>query len=323
MSLPSCPQYLSLLHAWHERVVEMRKKAEEFQRDGKEATRREFEAAKQLAEEERAEFEGFAYEKIAYAIKFGSVQDIPRIQKEELERIDNALKGNLRIGVQDGQIITINTVNNQGDPSLALQNIFMFRELKELRCFNTKITTLPKLPDGLKVLTCYKTQLTTLPRLPDTLTTLNCSQTQIISLPELPDQLTRLDCNDTQLVTLPKLPDGLKWLDCFNTPLTTLPELPDGISWLDCVNTKITTMPKLPDSLKHLSCGSTNITSLPTLPKGLTVLACSNTKISSLPELPPNLTEIDILKTPAARSSVVKKQLAEYSKHHPSCKIQY
>jgi Leucine-rich repeat (LRR) protein len=47
---------------------------------------------------------------------------------------------------------------------------------------------------------------------------LHCDNNQLTSLPKLPDGLKELDCSYNQLPSLPELPDGLEELDCSNNP---------------------------------------------------------------------------------------------------------
>ena len=120
----------------------------------------------------------------------------------------------------------------------ALSLITIFNQLQELECYNTEVTTLPKLPNSLLVLNCFGTPLKTLPKLPDFLQRLHCNNTKLTKLPELPDSLHWLDCGDnTLLKTLPKLPHSLELLMCSNTAIEILPELPDSLQQLNISET--------------------------------------------------------------------------------------
>jgi hypothetical protein len=136
-------------------------------------------------------------------------------------------------------------------PSLPLYLPSLFEKIKVLRCNNNHfLSSLPKLPNGLKELDCSYNQLTSLPELPDSLEVLNCSGNQLTSLPKLPDGLKKLECSNNQLTSLPELPDSLEVLDCSHNQLTSLPRLPDGLKELRCNNNQLTSLPELPNGLK-------------------------------------------------------------------------
>ncbi|MDD3853336.1 MAG: stalk domain-containing protein [Syntrophomonadaceae bacterium] len=88
--------------------------------------------------------------------------------------------------------------------------------------------------DGLKELKCYNCQLSSLPPLPDTLTWLSCSANYLSSLPALPVTLNKLYCSHNQLNSLPPLPDTLEQLSCEYNQLTALPDLPDSLRVIYC-----------------------------------------------------------------------------------------
>ncbi|WP_395754858.1 NEL-type E3 ubiquitin ligase domain-containing protein (plasmid) [Edwardsiella ictaluri] len=70
---------------------------------------------------------------------------------------------------------------------------------------NTKLTSLPPLPTGLKRLDVSGTGLTNLPPLPSKLQRLDISNTSMPRLPSLPSRLQRLDVSNTHLANLPEI----------------------------------------------------------------------------------------------------------------------
>ena len=74
------------------------------------------------------------------------------------------------------------------------------------------------LPQNLKELYCYNNKLTSLSNLPQNLKTLDCTNNQLTSLSNLPQNLETLDCHKNQLTLLPTLPQNLKILNCVNNP---------------------------------------------------------------------------------------------------------
>jgi len=55
-------------------------------------------------------------------------------------------------------------------------NVALTERLKELRCNDNQLTSLPELPDSLEKLICYNNKLQSLPNLPENLKELNCDQ---------------------------------------------------------------------------------------------------------------------------------------------------
>ncbi|UYB62782.1 NEL-type E3 ubiquitin ligase domain-containing protein [Edwardsiella ictaluri] len=162
---------------------------------------------------------------------------------------------------------------------------------------NTKLTSLPPLPTGLKRLDVSGTGLTSLPPLPSKLQRLDISNTPMPRLPSLPSRLQRLDVSNTSLTSLPELPTGLESLDISHTSLTSLPELPTGLQWLYISHTSLTSLPELPTGLEGLDISNSSLTSLPELPSELRSLNISNTSLTSLPELPSELRSLNISNT--------------------------
>jgi len=94
-----------------------------------------------------------------------------------------------------------------------------------LNCNCCNITSLPnKLPTSLKELFCYDNKLTTLPELPNNLVMLSCHMNNLTELPILPNSLQKLYCDDNNLKELPTLPKNLKDCEFYNNPLEKLPK---------------------------------------------------------------------------------------------------
>jgi len=94
------------------------------------------------------------------------------------------------------------------------------------------------------------------------LITLRCYGNQLTSLPKLPVGLKSLDCFDNQLTVLPALPAGLLRLACWNNHLTALPALPASLQDFQCSNNKLTGMDLSPcKALTNLDCRYNNMTS--------------------------------------------------------------
>jgi len=148
-----------------------------------------------------------------------------------------------------------------------------------LRYSNSKITTLPQLPDSLTLLACYSIKIN-LPILPPNLTSLAYARNNLTVLPELPDSLESLTVIQNELTVLPRLPDRLQQLSCRGNKLIILPELPDRLLEFDCSNNKLTILPELPTGLQQLICSDNKLTALPTLPTSLDHLECRGNNFS-------------------------------------------
>jgi len=66
--------------------------------------------------------------------------------------------------------------------------------LKELNCFNNKITKIQNLPPALEILMCSINKITYLDNLPLTLKELSCENNEIANLDNLPSELHKLCC---------------------------------------------------------------------------------------------------------------------------------
>ncbi|MBK7137560.1 MAG: hypothetical protein IPH74_00445 [Bacteroidetes bacterium] len=78
----------------------------------------------------------------------------------------------------------------------SIEGIQYFKNLKELFCYESNLSSLPVLPNSLSLLDCSFNQLSSLPSLPSSLTHLNCENNQLSSLPSLPSSLTYLNCGN-------------------------------------------------------------------------------------------------------------------------------
>ncbi|UCQ49545.1 E3 ubiquitin--protein ligase (plasmid) [Edwardsiella ictaluri] len=76
-------------------------------------------------------------------------------------------------------------------------------------------------------------------------TRLDVSNTKLTSLPPLPTGLKRLDVSGTGLTSLPPLPSKLQRLDISNTPMPRLPSLPSRLQRLDVSNTHLANLPEI------------------------------------------------------------------------------
>jgi len=128
-----------------------------------------------------------------------------------------------------------------------------------LSIYSKNLTEIPEefLPlDNIKELLCYNNKLSVLPELPDTLINLVCQHNNLRYLPELPPDLDMLFCYNNKLTEL-NLPSKLRVLDCANNNISEL-QLPDGLEELLCDKNNLTELPELPDSLTTFSCGQNN-----------------------------------------------------------------
>ena len=66
-------------------------------------------------------------------------------------------------------------------------------------CYNSGITKIDYVPEGITHLHLGNNQLTELPKLPESLTNLYCGDNKLTSLPKLPESLTDLDCKHNNL----------------------------------------------------------------------------------------------------------------------------
>jgi hypothetical protein len=175
----------------------------------------------------------------------------------------------------------------------SLNGVQYFKNLKQLNCGSTQLTSLPTLPKGLTKLNCNSTQLTSLPTLPTSLKTLSIQDNRFTTLPALPTDLEILNCGGNQIAQLSALPVNLKILNCGGNQLTSLPILPKGLTELNCDGNQLTSLPDLPTSLKTLSIGNNHFTTLPALPVNLKILNCGSNQLTSLPLLPKDLIELN------------------------------
>ena len=175
----------------------------------------------------------------------------------------------------------------------SIEGIQYFKNLKELFCYESNLSSLPVLPNSLFLLDCSSNQLSSLPSLPSSLTHLNCENNQLTNLPTLPSSLTFLNCCGNQLSSLPSLPGSLNDLCCGGNQLSSLPSLPGSLTGLYCGGNLLSSLPSLPSSLSQLYCNDIQLSSLPALPNSLNVLYCPNNQLSSLPALPNSLDRLE------------------------------
>jgi Leucine-rich repeat (LRR) protein len=114
--------------------------------------------------------------------------------------------------------------------------------LNEKRCKN-QLSSLPKLPQGLKELHCYKNKLSSLPTiLPESLRTLFCYDNKLTYFPNLPEKIvdfyyinnpvcTILDINPVNN-TLIKVKHNIKIINNFRHFINSLQFKKQFIKWL-------------------------------------------------------------------------------------------
>ena len=80
-------------------------------------------------------------------------------------------------GLINKSIIEILSYSNQG--LTKLPDLSEYINLKDLYCYNNKLTYLPELPNSLRSLYCNYNNLTSLPELPNSLEFLSCSNNNL------------------------------------------------------------------------------------------------------------------------------------------------
>jgi fimbrial isopeptide formation D2 family protein len=190
--------------------------------------------------------------------------------------IPSAMNGN-QMDTTSSAVTTLTSIDVE---NLGIANLFgiqFFDGLTSLICENSGNPSTPN-------------TLTSLPRLPIGLKQLYCSNNHLNSLPPLPNSIIGLICHNNYLTSLPTLPSSLKNLTCYYNYLTNLPALPDSLLILSCQNNTITYLPMLPNMLQSLVCYFNQITNCPVLPNTLTQLFCHNNHISCFSSFPTTLT---------------------------------
>jgi hypothetical protein len=92
-----------------------------------------------------------------------------------------------------------------------IPDLTRFTHLKELKCENNELTTLPPLPDSLGKIFCYRNKITVLPKLPNRLWYLDCDYNFITNIPQpLPPNLQKLYCSENLLTFLPNLHKNIR-----------------------------------------------------------------------------------------------------------------
>lgn len=162
--------------------------------------------------------------------------------------------------------------------------------------FCPRILKLPDpLPETLLVLRCYESNLQTIPKLPLNLKELNCKDCRFNNLPDLPPSLEKLNCHRFQ-ITPEYLPVSLKYLSSEILPSDLPAGVFENLVHLEFRYTRsLKTISILPPKLETLTChdcwGLNSISSLPSTLKNLTCVYCPG--LRTLPEfLPPGLTKL-------------------------------
>ncbi len=215
----------------------------------------------------------------AKAQNYVTIPDANFVAWLQLYMPSGAMNGN-QMDTTSIAVISLHTINVEGQGISNLDGIQYFDSLQVLECFNFAGTATPN-------------HLTTLPRLPNLLIRLNCMSNQISNLPNLPSTLQELSCSNNQLTNIPNLPNSLTYLNCGWNPLTSLPILPSSMTILVCQYNNLNSLPLLPVDLLQLLCQNNNLVSLPPLPPFLEELYCNENKLNSLPSLPSNLKRLE------------------------------
>lgn len=135
--------------------------------------------------------------------------------------------------------------------------------------------------------------------LPKNLEIFIISNTKIKSLPILPDTLLRLDCVDNNITEITKLPPNLKILNfMLNKKINISCELPQSLIKFDCSYSKLKTLPKLPDNLLTLICHDNNLRELPKLPQNLIILDCSRNMLEKVFHIPKEIYTFNVRDNP-------------------------
>ena len=135
--------------------------------------------------------------------------------------------------------------------------------------------------------------------LPKNLEIFIISNTKIKSLPKLPDTLLRLNCGGNNITEITKLPPNLKILNCMlNKRINISCELPQSLIKFDCSYGKLKTLPKLPDNLLTLICHDNNLRELPKLPQSLIILDCSRNMLEKVFHIPKEIKIFNVRDNP-------------------------
>lgn len=164
------------------------------------------------------------------------------------------------------------------------------------------ISFIPPLSKTLRYFTCHNTRITSLPFLPDSLIEMDIRDnnfiTNIASLPSKLEKLTYIQqYNITLTCTIPGLPNGLRKFTCwgFDTVYFPQPEMPDSLRYLYYTNSTTIDFPALNDSLSYLAASPNCINQITAFPYGLdTIRVVGNGEVLNLPALPGDLKYLDV-----------------------------
>lgn len=137
-------------------------------------------------------------------------------------------------------------------------NLDLFKNLRELRCFDSnKITRIVNLPK-LKLLSCgnlLNLESISIPGL-ESLGISNCLNVASISIP----RLKKLEISKCPIIEgkLGSLFPELEYLDCSNSDIEQIPIIPT-LKELLCYNTKVKEIPKQLVNLTKIYCRNTNV----------------------------------------------------------------
>jgi Leucine-rich repeat (LRR) protein len=163
---------------------------------------------------------------------------------------------------------------------------------------DTKLRSVPPLPDDVQVLHLGRNAIADWRHLPKGLRSLDISFNSLAELPiDLPAGLTELNASSNRLRTLPTtLPPALSYLNVTSNSITALPRLPDALKTLEASMNHIRVVPaELPARLEGLVLYRNNVTVLPdNLPASLRTLVVSDNGLTQLPaSLPGGLVHLD------------------------------
>ncbi|MBK6400088.1 MAG: T9SS type A sorting domain-containing protein [Bacteroidetes bacterium] len=212
-------------------------------------------------------------------------------------------------------LVTVDTMIIDAMPIYNLAGLQYFTGLKSLTITHCPLSFVPALPDSLSYLqVAYDSSITSLPTLPNGLITLTCNNNNLISLPQLPPRLVNLHTfQNPSLHSLGNLPSSLEYLHCGSDSLTSFPYAPNlkqiyagfnqissislfppQLELLDIDNNGISSLPPLPASIRNLSSSFNLLTSFPELPDSIELLGLMENNISQIDSFPKYLRSLNI-----------------------------
>jgi len=122
-------------------------------------------------------------------------------------RLDSAkASGSIELAISNSHIKSLK----------GLQNL---KQLESLICATNDLESLDYLPPNLKNLNCFENKITKLENLPASLRLIICGHNLISEISSLPPILWKLDMPDNKLTSLPYLPQSLQYINFANNPI--------------------------------------------------------------------------------------------------------